>query len=993
MLTASAPVRGKVVRLYSRRLPFPSSVATSSCGLGIHTAGTSGRDTGRVGADGGVSATRPGRALVGRVAERAILAGCLRSTLDGQRQVVLVAGEPGAGKTRLAEEAVDQARELGLACALGRASEDEGSPPYWPFLQVFGGLPGRAPAELYGGLAGGDGLAGSARERFRLFEVTAEALMAAAQPSGLLVVLDDLQWADAATVRLVVHLATGVTPARLMVVATYRDTETAGQGPLRAAVAALAREASVTRIRLDGLGEAEVGAHLAAVTGWEVPDSVVGAIWRRTGGNPFFVGELGRLLVSSTNGQLPDGIRDAVRDRINRLSPSCRAVVGAAAVLGFDVDPVAVAHVTGTDVEAVLAALDEAAVAAILTGAPARRFAHDLFREAARLDVPTAERLTLHRRMAEHLGARGDGDARVAEIAFHWLESLPTGDATQAVAWAERAADQAMTRLAWEEAASLYERALDAYDTQGVIAAPDRCRLRLAMARAQVRVFDLDGARRSLLAAVDMARAAGDVESLARAALTMEGINDVAWEPTSRVLCAEVLDQLPSGDSAVRARLLALLVVAGGWGVPEQSRVRSAEALAMAERVGDRHGLREALRARQMALSGPDGAAQRLALGDRLVALGGDRDDDAVLWGRLWRFDALAQLGDLVGAEAEVERINTVAVRLRSPLAAWHVARCRAAVAGARGRFQQALAYGREAELAAKRAGSLGAHVPSQGLLLILRSQVGGLDSSSFEPAEPHGEALVPFQRAMHATWLLAEGRRDEAHRIYRALPPVGELPPFVHLSAYATLAELAAQFDDRETAAQMYRLLLPHADLFVCSGAGVVMIPGSVRYPLGVAGATMGRLDDAVRHLRAAVEIGEQVGMPPAVAQATHQLARVLARRTRPADHDEAAALATAAATLADRLGMRPLQRQAQDLAESLTGHGSSPLTRREREIAVLVAQGLSNRQIAAASHISERTVESHVQHILDKLGFANRTQIAASVAADAEKFRTGSQ
>jgi DNA-binding CsgD family transcriptional regulator len=916
--------------------------------------------------------------------------------------VVLVAGEPGVGKTRLAEEAVDQARELGLACAMGRASEDEGSPPYWPFLQVFRGLSGQRPAEWHGGLAGGDGLAGSARERFRLFEVTAEALVAAAHPGGLLIVLDDLQWADAATIRLLVHLATGVTPARLMVVATYRDTETAGQEPLRAAVATLAREASVTRIRLDGLGEVEVGAHLAALTGWEVPDTVATAIWRRTRGNPFFVGELGRLLVSSSGGLLPDGVRDAVRDRLHRLSASCRTAVAAAAVLGSDVDPVALAHVTGTDAAAILAALDEASVAAILTGAPVRRFAHDLFREAARLDVPTAERLMLHRRMAEHLSTRGDSDARTAEIAYHWLESLPTGDAKQAVAWTERAADRAMAQLAWEEAASLYQRALDAGDTHGVTALPDRCRLLLGMAQAQVRVFDLDHARRGLMAAVDVARAAGDVESLARAALTMEGINDVAWEPTSRALCAEVLDKLPPGDSAVRVRLLALLVAAGGWAAPERSRARSAEALAMAERVGERRAVREALRARQMALSGPDGAAERLALGDRLVALGGDHDDggdddsddEAVLWGRLWRFDALAQLGDLDGAEAEVELINASAVRLRSPLAVWHVARCRAAVAAARGRFPQALAYGQEAEVAARRAGSMGAHVPSQGLLLILRSQVGALDPASFEPAEPHPQAPVPaFQRALYATWLLAEGRRDEAHRIYRGLPSVVELPPFVQLSAYASMTDLAGEFDDRETAAQMYRLLLPHADLFVCSGAGVIMILGSVRYPLGIAAATMGRLDDAVRHLRAALGSAERAGMPPAIAQATYQLARVLARRTRPGDRDEAAALAVTAATLADRLGMRPLQRQAQDLVGSLAGHQSGGLTRREREIAALVAQGLSNRQIAAASHITERTVESHVRHILDKFGFTNRTQIAARVSAEAEKFSTGSR
>jgi DNA-binding CsgD family transcriptional regulator len=276
--------------------------------------------------------------------------------------------------------------------------------------------------------------------------------------------------------------------------------------------------------------------------------------------------------------------------------------------------------------------------------------------------------------------------------------------------------------------------------------------------------------------------------------------------------------------------------------------------------------------------------------------------------------------------------------------------------------------------------------------MMMLRTQVGAFDPSPFEPAEPHSQAPVPaFQRALYATWLLGEGRREEAHRIYRSLPPVDELPPFVHLSAWAAMAELAGQFDDRETAARMYRLL-PHADLFVCSGAGVIMIVGSVRYPLGIAAATMGRLDDAIRHLRAAIDSGHRAGMPPMVAQATHQLARVLARRTRPGDRDEAAALATAAAALADDLGMRPLHRQARDLATALTDCRPGGLTRREREIAALVARGLSNRQIAAASHISERTVESHVQHVLDKLGFTNRTQIAAWVAAEAGKFGTAS-
>jgi DNA-binding NarL/FixJ family response regulator len=438
-------------------------------------------------------------------------------------------------------------------------------------------------------------------------------------------------------------------------------------------------------------------------------------------------------------------------------------------------------------------------------------------------------------------------------------------------------------------------------------------------------------------------------------------------------------------DSALRARLLAVLVTADTWDVPDNAEPRSAEALAMAERVGDHRALREALRARQMALSGPDGVRDRLALGDRLVSLGRELSrergadsveaDDAVLWGRLWRF-----------------LIDQVAQRLRSPLAGWHAARCRAAVAAARGQLAEALDHALEAERAGLRAATDGVHVPTQGLLVAIRLMSGDPDPSPRVLASAPGH-VTAFLRAVHTNWLLRRGRRDEAERLYRTLPSL-EVPPFVQLSAWAGMAELAAEFDDRGTAARMYEHMRPYADLFVCSGAGVIVMPGTVRLPLGIAAATAGRLDDAVRHLRAAIASGESTRMPPVVAQATYRLARVLARRTRPGDRDEAVALAAAAASLAGRIGMLPLHQEAEAFAGTLTAAGAGPLTRREREIAELVGQGLSNRQIAAASHISERTVESHVQHILDKLGFHNRAQVAAWVAAAGQagsEIRTG--
>jgi DNA-binding CsgD family transcriptional regulator len=438
----------------------------------------------------------------------------------------------------------------------------------------------------------------------------------------------------------------------------------------------------------------------------------------------------------------------------------------------------------------------------------------------------------------------------------------------------------------------------------------------------------------------------------------------------------------------VRARLLALSVAADIWRSFAGAESRSAQALAMAERVGDRQAIVEGLRARQMVRSGPDGAADRLALADRLLALGEqDNDKDAVLWGRLWRFDVLAQLGDIDGAEAELGAINAIAERLRSPLAGFHTLRCRAAIALARGRFADAEDLNQQAETLAQRAGDQGAKWTCLGFLMVL----AGMTGAAGPVFDESRVAQVAPLRALRARWKLGLGQREQAHRIYRTLPPPGAAPGFLVLPTLASTAELAAEFDDRDTAAEVYRLLLPFADLFVCGGAGAIAIHGSARLPLGLAAATVGRLDDAIRHLRAAIEINQRAGMPPYTAIARYQLATVLARRRRPGDREEAAALATSAAALAGQLAMAPLRRDAEQLAASLAGRPAGGLTRREREIAELVAQGLTNRQIAATLHISERTVETHVQRILGKLGCTNRTQIAAWITTEQRKVSTG--
>jgi DNA-binding CsgD family transcriptional regulator len=243
----------------------------------------------------------------------------------------------------------------------------------------------------------------------------------------------------------------------------------------------------------------------------------------------------------------------------------------------------------------------------------------------------------------------------------------------------------------------------------------------------------------------------------------------------------------------------------------------------------------------------------------------------------------------------------------------------------------------------------------------------------------------------MRGLWHLALGRPGEARRYYQPAEVRGSVPGIRYLVTYAGIGELAAALGDEETAGIVYRALLPHGDLFVCGGAGLNMIDGSARRYLGISATALGQLDDAVHHLRAAVAANEREGMAACAALATLDLARALSRRRRAGDREEAAALAVLAATAARELGMAPLLREAVGLTAALGGSPAGPLTRREREIAGLIARGLTSRQIAAALHISERTTENHVQHILTKLGLHTRTQVAAWHAADTRAGSNG--
>jgi DNA-binding CsgD family transcriptional regulator len=683
--------------------------------------------------------------------------------------------------------------------------------------------------------------------------------------------------------------------------------------------------------------------------------------------------------------RVPSAVRDVVRARIRRLPEPCRALLGVAAVLGRDVDAALLASVTGVDgvLDGLRPALDDG-VLDHPAGRVGLRFTHDLVRESVLADLPATEQARVHLAVVAALTPSADDPDVVAELAHHALAALPAGDRVAATAWARRAAEIAHSRLAYDEAARLLADALAA--GRPVLSPAERLSVLLELARARGLAHDVAGAIGTFTEAAELARATGDAAGLAAAALGLPEVSEMPWLDVARGWCEEALRGLGDGDSPLKAKLLAQVAHGALFTAdPRTITDASAAALAMAERLDDPPSLAIALRARQLARAGADGNAERLVLGSRLLALGertGDQED--VLWGRLWRFDALLQAGRVLDAEAELDALEPVVATLRRPLARLHLLRGRVTLALGRGRFAEGRALNEETIALAGRGGHLGAYATARSLRLGIAARTGG-DPGDLDWLRTHPARMLPMaalSRAQMCLYFVTRGEWDEAREWYASLPEPGsaQVPAFMALALEGLRALLLPDLGDAATAEAVHRLLLPHADLHLVGGAGAITTGGSVRGALGIAAHVAGKPDVAVRHLRTAVTVNDAAGLAYPALLARIALAVAMRARARPSDGDEAAALLAEADAAATRLDMPPQRARIAELRAVADDGGV--LSRREAEIAELVGRGLTNRQIATSAHISERTVETHVGHVLAKLGFTRRSEIAAWVA-----------
>src|SRR5262249_25807785 len=467
--------------------------------------------------------------FVGREVEFGTLRTFLADAGRGGGRVLLVGGEPGIGKTRLVEAAIAEARTLGFAIALGACDPYAGTPEYWPWRQVHHALiapedgeplPPAAPVML-------DGIrpadltrpptrpradAAPAHPRFQLFEIGARALVRRARRQPVLVALEDVQWADRSSLLLLEFLAPRLRSAAIVVLATYRDLDVVPDHPLYTALAAVSRHAHTQRLVLRGLEPAALARFVEVMAGRPPSTAVVEAMLRDTGGNPFFVSEIVRLLASRTQLErlTANGLelRDVTGQRLARLSPAVRDLLDLAATIGIDIPIAVLAEAAGQPAMQVLAVLEEALAARLVTEVredPGRvRFAHALVREVLYEALGPARRAALHRAIGMGPGRRhGELDGpRPEELALHFACAAPGGSAEKAVEYCTRSAARAMERYGFDESVRHYERALALVPgTQQ----RRRGELLLGHARARKSAGDPQAAGRSFFEAADLA--------------------------------------------------------------------------------------------------------------------------------------------------------------------------------------------------------------------------------------------------------------------------------------------------------------------------------------------------------------------------------------------------------------------------------------------------------------------------------------------------------
>jgi DNA-binding SARP family transcriptional activator/class 3 adenylate cyclase len=940
-------------------LPAPYAQPAAAPELGGHT-------TPDVPLSPAVTAARRG-AFVGRELEADRLVGAWADAKAGWRQMLLLAGEAGIGKSRLAAELAAVAHRDGAVVLWGRCDEGLGV-AYQPVVEALRHYVRHCPDETL------DAQLGRSRpqlarlvpelaehrsdlampaldaeaERLWLFEAVSDLLGSVARSRPLLLVLDDLQWAAIPTLSLVRHLARAAED-RVLIMGTYRDTELEPGHPLLGVLADLRRESGVTRLTVEGLDEKAVAAFVEAATGHALDDialDLAAELHAETQGNPFFAGQILRHLVetgaldqcgrrwATTHAidrlGIPEGVREVIGRRLARLPDALRQALTVAAVIGREFTVAALERIpdAGGDADALLAALEGATHARLvqeMTGKPGRfGFVHDLVRQTlyGRLSGPRKARL--HRRVGEALVGLAGSEAKPAMLAHHFVAGATAGCRAQAVAWSERAGARAVEQFAYEEALSHFQNAIDLLEWDDPPDRVIRARLFLAKARARGSVGDVAGGKNATARAAEDARTVGSPELLAEAAkarawFVQAGIGD----PVAAHLLEDALALVDEHDHSARASLLGMLAY---YRAVSESDGASAEALAgeavsLARTGGDPAVLADVLGLRSWVwvLQGsPDIAAQEAVLAELATLLQGakNRHYGSYTWVNQTRGLIRLQVGDLAGFDAHLEglvqRYEEVPDRVLLAVAAmWRA--LRALLDGRFGEVEDHMA-----DMLRWARDNVNFTASHAVLLFYLRREQGRLDELKAQSltVARQNPGLVGLRGVLGLLHTDLD-EPDAATPLIESIIDGGVAGDPKGLGWPATLAALAeacTRLGATQHVEELSAALTPYSGQLLIVSWGVACIGAADRY-LAMLAATASRLDQAERYFEAALALEQSVSSAPLAARTRIAHARALLRSGDKDDAARASGLLDNAASTAKRLGMAGLTREIEAL------------------------------------------------------------------------------
>ena len=928
--------------------------------------------------------------VLGREEDQDALTQAYKRVAAGEgREVVLMSGEPGVGKSTLAASLARRAHELGAVVLLGHYDETV-TVSYQGFSEALTHYVDHVPDEVLEAHVREDGpelalMVPALRRRmdalpadrstdpdtsrYLLFSAAVSAVARAQMAAPVVVVLEDLHWADTQSLQLFRHLVSSSGPLRLMLIGTYRE-EVGPAHPLTQLVAALRREHGITHLNLHGLDEAGVLGFLEAAWEQNLDDAgadLAHALWRETDGNPFFVSEVlrhlletgalhhdddGRLVATAPLDQatLPTSVRQVISARVARLGESALRVLSLAAVVGRDFDLEVVARASGHDEDDLLDLFDEAQAASVLAETPdvpgRYRFAHALIPHTLATDMGPTRRARAHRMVAQafesllvrelglegidvediaRLDLGGSGRAgRVRQLAHHYSRTTNPTDQPRAVAYCYRAGQVALRLLAPDEAGQWFERATELLDDgeRNPALAVD---VLIGLGTAQ-RHAGNPAHRPTLLEAAREAQVLGATDRLTEAILsasdgglpTALGVVD-----QEKVACLEAaLAAVDGSDQATRAALLASLSGELAFGAPLERRLQLArEALSLAHELGDARVIVEVTNRVQYSLDAPETLPDRLAQTTEALSLGEGIGDPALWYWTAWLHSIAAMQaarpGELRRAMAIMGSLNELIVY---PVAIELALVRQAAMAMLHGDPDEAERLAGETLEIGMGRGQLDALAVYGAQLIVVRWQQGRLSEMvellSGAADENPG---VPAFRAAQSLAHLEGGDEDAARSLLETAARSGfvDVPRDTAWSvALHSYAGVAIELGVRGAADMLFDRLRPWHDQIEANAA---IVTGPFALDLGALAAVSQRFDEAEQYFREAAALNERMEARFFETQTDLEWGRMLAARHGPGDDTRAAEHLVAARSQAHARGYRVLGRRAEAALHAL--------------------------------------------------------------------------